>query len=100
MWWRISLLVRRWVQKAVTPDLVIAVGHKPRYALGEQTFLSCCGSMHMQHSIHGSMDDSLSYTLGQNMSLGIRIFMDSQAALQALENPNGCPAPQRKLRNS
>ena len=40
------------------------------------------------------IQDSLSYTLSQNRSSGIRIFTDSQAALQALENPNGCSAPQ------
>ena len=40
------------------------------------------------------IEDSLSYTLSQDQSSGIRIFTDSQAALQALENPNGCSAPQ------
>ena len=40
------------------------------------------------------IEDSLSYTLSQDQSSGIRIFTDSQAALHALENPNGCSAPQ------
>ena len=40
------------------------------------------------------IQDSLSYTLSQDQSSGIRIFTDSQAALQALESPNGCSAPQ------
>lgn len=35
------------------------------------------------------IQDSLSYTLGQNQSSGIWIFTDSQTALQALENPKG-----------
>ena len=40
------------------------------------------------------IQDALSYALSQNQSSGVRIFADSQAALQALENPNGCSAPQ------
>lgn len=40
------------------------------------------------------IQDSLSYALGQNQSSGIRIFTDNQAALQALESPNKCSAPQ------
>ncbi len=40
------------------------------------------------------IQDLLSYALGQNQSLGIQIFTDNQAALQALEDPNKCPAPQ------
>ena len=40
------------------------------------------------------IQDSLSYTLSQNQNSGIRIFTESQAALQALETPNRCSAPQ------
>ncbi len=40
------------------------------------------------------IQDLLSYALGQNPSLGIEIFTDNQAALQALENSNKCSAPQ------
>ncbi len=40
------------------------------------------------------IQDSPSYALGQNQSLGIQIFTDNQAALQALESPNKCSAPQ------
>ncbi len=40
------------------------------------------------------IQDSLSYALGENQSLGIQIFTDNQAALQALENPNKYSAPQ------
>ncbi len=40
------------------------------------------------------IQDSLSYAPGQNQSLGIQIFTDNQAALQALESPNKCSAPQ------
>lgn len=35
-----------------------------------------------------SILDLLSYTLSQNQNSGIWIFIDSQAVLQALENPN------------
>ncbi len=40
------------------------------------------------------IQDLLSYALGQNQSLSIQIFTDNQAALQALESPNKCSAPQ------
>ena len=40
------------------------------------------------------IQDSLSYILDQNQSSGIQIFADSQAALQAPENPNGCSTMQ------
>ena len=56
--------------------------------LGERTYRT----MHMGE-LQG-IQDSLSYTLGQNQSPGTRVFTDNQAALQALENPNRCSAPQ------
>ncbi len=40
-----------------------------------------------------SIQDSLSFTLSQNQSSGIRIFTDSQAVLQALGISNGCFTP-------
>ena len=40
------------------------------------------------------IQDLLSYALGSNQSLSIQIFTDNQAALQALESPNKCSAPQ------
>ncbi len=40
------------------------------------------------------IQDLLSYALGQNKILGIQIFTDNQAALQALESPNKCSLPQ------
>ncbi len=36
------------------------------------------------------IQDTLGYALGQNQSLGIQIFTDNQAALQALKSPNKC----------
>lgn len=40
------------------------------------------------------IQDCLSYPLGQTQGSGIQIFTDNQAALQALDNPNKCSAPQ------
>lgn len=40
------------------------------------------------------IQDSLSYALGHNQVSEIPIFTDNQAALQALEDPNRCSAPQ------
>ncbi len=51
-----------------------------------------CSTVYMRE-LQG-IQDFLSYTLSQNESSGIRIFTGSQAALQALKNPNGCSVPQ------
>ncbi len=40
------------------------------------------------------IQNSLSYALCQNQSLGIQIFKDNKAAIQALESPNNCSALQ------
>ena len=40
------------------------------------------------------IQDSLTYAINQGQTTSIRIFIDNQAALQALQDPNRCSAPQ------
>ena len=40
------------------------------------------------------IQDSLTYATNQGQTKSIRIFTDNQAALQALQDPNRCYAPQ------
>ena len=40
------------------------------------------------------IQDSLTYAISQPQNTSIRVFTDNQAALQALQDPNKCPAPQ------